>query len=122
VFLFVLQLDRLPTLRRDNREFIDARLVPIDDLHKVPLTGPVQAHISLTDKAPRNGGENFVPERLLGFRTCAQPLWSDDERKDRHGPEPQHDWPESLGGEPLLSPPLPGGPTNEKGQCNDQDQ
>jgi 8-oxo-dGTP diphosphatase len=45
VFLFVLRLDRLPTLQLDNREIIDARLVPIDDLHKVPLTGPVQAYV-----------------------------------------------------------------------------
>lgn len=45
VFLFVLRLDRLPTLQLDNREIIDARLVPIDDLDKVPLTGPVQAYV-----------------------------------------------------------------------------
>jgi hypothetical protein len=29
----------------DNREIIGAQLVPIDDLHKVPLTGPVQAYV-----------------------------------------------------------------------------
>ena len=45
VYLFVLRLDELPTLRLDNREIIGARLVPIDDLHKVPLTGPVQAYV-----------------------------------------------------------------------------
>jgi hypothetical protein len=45
VFLFVLQLERLPTLRLDNREIIGARLVPIDDLRNMPLTGPVQAYI-----------------------------------------------------------------------------
>jgi len=45
VFLFVLRLDRLPTLQLDNREIIGAQLVPIDDLHKVPLTGPVQAYV-----------------------------------------------------------------------------
>jgi len=45
VLLFVLRLDRLPTLQLDNREIIDARLVPIDDLDKVPLTGPVQAYV-----------------------------------------------------------------------------
>jgi hypothetical protein len=43
VFLFVLRLERLPTLQLDNREIISAQLVRIDDLHKVPLTGPVQA-------------------------------------------------------------------------------
>jgi 8-oxo-dGTP pyrophosphatase MutT (NUDIX family) len=45
VFFFVLRLDKLPTLRLDNREIIGARLAPIDDLHKVPLTGPVQAYV-----------------------------------------------------------------------------
>jgi hypothetical protein len=45
VFLFVLRLDRLPTLQLDNREIIGAQLVPIDDLHKVPLTGPVQEYV-----------------------------------------------------------------------------
>ena len=45
VFLFVTRLERLPTLRLDNREIIGARLVLIDDLNKVPLTGPVQAYV-----------------------------------------------------------------------------
>ena len=45
VFLFALRVDRLPRLQLDNREIIDARLVPIDDLHKVRLTGPVQAYV-----------------------------------------------------------------------------
>jgi len=41
----VLRLDELPRLRLDNREIVGARLVPIDDLHKAPLTGPVEAYI-----------------------------------------------------------------------------
>jgi 8-oxo-dGTP diphosphatase len=45
VFLFALRLDRLPTLQFDNREIIGARLVPIDDLHRVRMTGPVQAYV-----------------------------------------------------------------------------
>ena len=45
VFFFVSRLDELPTLRLDNREIIGARLVPIDDLHQVPLTGPVEAYV-----------------------------------------------------------------------------
>jgi 8-oxo-dGTP pyrophosphatase MutT (NUDIX family) len=45
VFFFVLRLDELPTLRLDNREIIDARLTPIDDLHKMPLTWPVQVYV-----------------------------------------------------------------------------
>ena len=45
VFFLVLRLEELPTLRLDNREIIGARLVPIDDLEKMPLTGPVQAYV-----------------------------------------------------------------------------
>jgi 8-oxo-dGTP pyrophosphatase MutT (NUDIX family) len=47
VFLFAMQMDRLPMLRLDNREIIGARLVPVDDLHNLRLTGPVQAYIKL---------------------------------------------------------------------------
>jgi 8-oxo-dGTP diphosphatase len=57
VFLFMVRLNTLPTLRLDNREIIDARLVPIDDLYTVSLTGPVQEYVqglsSLNDR--RNG-------------------------------------------------------------------
>ena len=45
VFLFMLRLDRAPTLQLDNREIIGAQFVPIDDVHKAPLTGPVQAYV-----------------------------------------------------------------------------
>ena len=45
VFLFVLRSDGLPTLRLDNREIVDARLIPIDDLHKLPLEVLVEAYI-----------------------------------------------------------------------------
>ena len=45
VFFLVLRLEELPTLRLDSREIIGARLVPIDDLEKMPLTGPVQAYV-----------------------------------------------------------------------------
>ena len=44
VFLFLLRSDELPILRLDNREIIGAQLVPIEDLHKVPMTGPVEAY------------------------------------------------------------------------------
>jgi 8-oxo-dGTP diphosphatase len=57
VFLFMVRLNTLPTLRLDNREIIDARLVPIDDLYTVSLTEPVQEYVhglsSLNDR--RNG-------------------------------------------------------------------
>jgi 8-oxo-dGTP pyrophosphatase MutT (NUDIX family) len=55
VFFFVLRLDELPTLRLDNREIIGARVVPINDLHKVPLTGRVQAYIR-RQLSPIDGG------------------------------------------------------------------
>jgi 8-oxo-dGTP diphosphatase len=58
VFIFVLRLDRLPTLQLDNREIIGARLVPIDDLHKVRLTGPVQAYVR-GQVSPINGGRTL---------------------------------------------------------------
>ena len=45
VFLFRLRFDSLPPLQLDNREIVGARLVPIDQLHKIPLTGPVQAYV-----------------------------------------------------------------------------
>lgn len=45
VFLFALRLDRLPMLQLDQREIIGAHLVPLDDLHHMPLTGPVHAYI-----------------------------------------------------------------------------
>jgi 8-oxo-dGTP diphosphatase len=45
VFLFMMRLERLPPLRLDHREIIGARLVPIEDLHNLALTGPVQAYV-----------------------------------------------------------------------------
>ena len=45
VFFFRLRLERLPELRLDNREIVGARLVPIDEFDKVPLTAPVQAYV-----------------------------------------------------------------------------
>jgi 8-oxo-dGTP diphosphatase len=45
VFLFAVQLEHLPLLRLDNREIIGARLVPLGDLHSLPLTPPVQAYV-----------------------------------------------------------------------------
>jgi 8-oxo-dGTP pyrophosphatase MutT (NUDIX family) len=45
VFLFVLRLDRLPTLQLDNREIIGAQLIAMEDVDNVPLTGPVEAYV-----------------------------------------------------------------------------
>jgi hypothetical protein len=55
VFLFVLRSDGLPTLRLDNREIVGARLIPIDDLHKMPLEELVEAYIR-GQYSPINGG------------------------------------------------------------------
>ncbi len=46
VHLFELQLDRLPTLRLDNREIVAARLVPPEELRGMLLTGPVSAYLA----------------------------------------------------------------------------
>jgi 8-oxo-dGTP pyrophosphatase MutT (NUDIX family) len=46
VFLFALRLDQLPALHFDNREIVGAQLVPISDLNRVPVTGPVRIYIA----------------------------------------------------------------------------
>lgn len=51
VFLFGLGLDRLPILRLDNREIIDARFVPLDEIDDLRLTASVRAFIE--DLLPR---------------------------------------------------------------------
>jgi 8-oxo-dGTP diphosphatase len=45
VHLFELRLDRMPQLRLDNREIIDARLVSLNELAEMALTGPVAAYL-----------------------------------------------------------------------------
>ncbi len=52
VHLFELRLDRLPELRLDNREIVEARLFAADDLPGVALTGPVAAYLG----RPRQSG------------------------------------------------------------------
>jgi 8-oxo-dGTP pyrophosphatase MutT (NUDIX family) len=46
VFFFALDLPALPPLRLDNREIIGARLVPLDELGTMTLTGPVAVYVS----------------------------------------------------------------------------
>ncbi len=46
VHFFELRLRRLPQLKLDNREIIDARLVLPDELRGMPLTGPVAAYLA----------------------------------------------------------------------------
>jgi 8-oxo-dGTP diphosphatase len=46
VHFFELRLDRLPEIRIDNREIIDARLVSHDEMHGMALTGAVTAYLS----------------------------------------------------------------------------
>jgi 8-oxo-dGTP diphosphatase len=49
VHFFELRLDRLPDLRLDNREIIDAQLAPPAELQHLPLTGPVIAYLRGSD-------------------------------------------------------------------------
>jgi 8-oxo-dGTP pyrophosphatase MutT (NUDIX family) len=46
VHFFELRLDRLPELRFDNREVVDARLVSAAELRCLPLTGPTTAYFA----------------------------------------------------------------------------
>ena len=45
VVFFMLRLDRMPPLRLDNREIIDAQLVSSKNLGDMLLTGPVCAYV-----------------------------------------------------------------------------
>ena len=45
VHLFELQLDRIPTLRLDNREIVGARFMPVEQTHGLEVTGPVAAYL-----------------------------------------------------------------------------
>jgi 8-oxo-dGTP diphosphatase len=45
VWFFEAQLDRLPELRPDNREIIEARLVTRNELRALVVTGPVAAYL-----------------------------------------------------------------------------
>jgi 8-oxo-dGTP diphosphatase len=46
VHLFELQLDRMPTLRLDNREIVAARFMPVEQTHGLAVTGPVAAYLA----------------------------------------------------------------------------
>ena len=46
VHFFELRLDRLPDLRLDHREIIEARLVTPEALRSMALTGPVAAYLA----------------------------------------------------------------------------
>jgi 8-oxo-dGTP diphosphatase len=45
VYFFELHLDRLPPLQVDNREIVASRVVPLNDLRGMALTGPVIAYL-----------------------------------------------------------------------------
>ncbi len=45
VDFFELTLPRAPSIRIDNREIVEARLVRFDALASLPLTGPVEAYL-----------------------------------------------------------------------------
>jgi 8-oxo-dGTP diphosphatase len=46
VHLFELQLDRMPTLRLDNREIVEARFIPVEQTRGFAVTGPVAAYLA----------------------------------------------------------------------------
>lgn len=50
VHIFELRLDEPPQLQLDNREIIAARLVSPEELHSLPLTGPVTAYLARTPR------------------------------------------------------------------------
>ena len=45
VHFFEMRLERLPQLQLDNREIVDARLVSVNELSGLALTGPVLAYL-----------------------------------------------------------------------------
>ncbi|SAK92237.1 NUDIX hydrolase [Caballeronia hypogeia] len=45
VYIFELHIDRLPELKLDNREIIDAQLASPETLDSIALTGPVVAYL-----------------------------------------------------------------------------
>lgn len=51
VHFFQLRLDRLPGLRLDNREIVQARLMPPEALAGLAVTGPVAAYLRATRPA-----------------------------------------------------------------------
>ena len=60
VHFFELRLDQLPPLRLDNREIIDARLIPESELGSVPLTGPVAAFLGSTAMEPSPSNPPYI--------------------------------------------------------------
>lgn len=53
VHVFEAAFDRLPALRLDNREVVEARLFRVDELPGVRLTGPVAAYLAVSDSIGR---------------------------------------------------------------------
>lgn len=45
VHLFELRLDRMPTLRLDNREIVGAQFIPVEQIRGLVVTGPVAAYL-----------------------------------------------------------------------------
>jgi 8-oxo-dGTP pyrophosphatase MutT (NUDIX family) len=55
VHFFELRLDKPPAFCIDNREIIGTRLIPLDELRGMSLTGPVAAYLART---PLPGGQS----------------------------------------------------------------
>jgi 8-oxo-dGTP diphosphatase len=64
VHFFELRLDRLPKLQLDNREIIGARLVSIEELRGIAVTGPVAVYLGRTTAGlPENTPGAKLPSR-----------------------------------------------------------
>ncbi len=48
VHFFELRLDRLPELKLDNREIVEARIAPPEELGSMAVTGPVAVYLGRT--------------------------------------------------------------------------
>jgi 8-oxo-dGTP diphosphatase len=47
VHFFELRLEQLPELRCDNREIVEARLIPLEDVRRATLTDSTRAYLAL---------------------------------------------------------------------------
>jgi 8-oxo-dGTP pyrophosphatase MutT (NUDIX family) len=71
VFLFALRLEQLPALRLDHREIIGARLVALEALPGLPLTGPVRAYV---DGLAAGAGRGSVARHCPAGAPAAAPV------------------------------------------------
>lgn len=73
VSFFTLRLNALPELRLDNREIVEARLVPLATIREFALTEPVRAYLDTVTADFVAGGPGFEP-RMPGSEPGVLPL------------------------------------------------